>query len=284
MIGFMDEIFNLQSAILLDSVKSLILLGVILIVRTLLNRVVLRVKDLTAESRRRWMVGIRNILALVFLVGLIFIWAHELNTFAVSLVAIAVAIVLATKELILCVSGSIVRMRADAYALGDRIEIGAIRGKVLDATLLSTTVLEIGPGHQSQQYTGRVVVFPNSMLLATPVVNETYLKEYVLQQIRVPLSSGEDWQAAESALLEAAREECGGFLEEAQRQMQEVEGKTWLDAPSVEPRVTLQIPEAGKITLLLRYPSPIARAARLEQAILRRFLKAFPRGESRPVS
>jgi hypothetical protein len=54
-----------------------------------------------------------------------------------------------------------------------------------------------------------------------------------------------------------------------------LEGKTWLDAPSVQPRVTIQLPAPGRVTLLLRIPTPAHRASRLEQAILRRFLAAF---------
>jgi hypothetical protein len=218
---------------------------------------------------------IRNVIAAIFVIGLAFIWAHELSTFAVSLVAIAVALVLATKELILCFSGTVLRAGANAYALGDRIEIGGTRGNVIDHNLLATTVLEIGPGHSSSQYTGRAVVFPNSLLLSHPVINETYMKEYVVQVLTIPLTMEDDWQAAEKLLLEIAMRECGPFMEEARVHMKQLEGKAWLDAPSVEPRVSLHLPEPGRIHLLLRIPSPAHRTSRLEQAILRLFLLAF---------
>src|SRR6187397_138620 len=40
----------------------------------------------------------------------VIIWAHELQAFAVSLVALAAAMVLATKELLLCWSGAALRV------------------------------------------------------------------------------------------------------------------------------------------------------------------------------
>ncbi len=43
-----------------------------------------------------------NTMVFVLLVGLVVIWAHELQAFGLSLVALAAALVLATKELILC--------------------------------------------------------------------------------------------------------------------------------------------------------------------------------------
>ena len=264
-----------NSVILPDIVKSLILLAVVLIGRLVLMRAVTHSTSLTVETKRRWILMIRNVIAAVFVVGLAFIWAHELSTFAVSLVAIAVALVLATKELILCLSGTVLRAGSNAYTLGDRIEISGTRGNVIDQNVLATTVLEIGPGHSSSQYTGRAVVFPNSLLLTHPVINETYMKAYLVQVLTIPLTMEDDWQNAEKLLLEIAMSECVPFMEEARIHMKQLEGKAWLDAPSVEPRVSIHLPEPGLIDLLLRIPSPAHRTSRLEQAILRRFLLGF---------
>lgn len=261
--------------ILPDALHSLILLAVVLVLRLVLVRTVLTRQTLPVETRRRWAVNIRNILALVFGIGLVFIWAHQLSAFAVSLVAIAVALVLATKELILCISGTVLRIGVDAYSLGDRIEIGGIRGNVVDQSLLATTVLETGPNHITSQYTGRAVVFPNSLLLSSPLINETYMKEYIVHVMTIPLTTDDDWQAAERILLDIAKAECGPFMDEARLHMKELEGKNWLDAPSVEPRVSLHVPEPWKINLLLRIPTPAHRTSRVEQAILRRFLQTF---------
>lgn len=276
-----------NSIILPDIVKSLILLVMVLTGRLVLMRAVTHSASLSVETKRRWVLMIRNVVAAIFVIGLAFIWAHELSTFAVSLVAIAVALVLATKELILCLSGTVLRAGANAYTLGDRIEISGTRGNVIDQNLLATRVLEIGPGHSSSQYTGRAVVFPNSLLLSHPVINETYMKEYVVQVLTIPLMMEDDWQAAERLLLEIAMSECAPFMEEARVHMKQLEGKAWLDAPSVEPRVSLHVPEPGRIDLLLRVPSPAHRTSRLEQAILRRFLLAFTgktKSEDKPIS
>ena len=197
------------------------------------------------------------------------IWAEPLHTLAVSFIALAVAVVIATKELILCVSGSVVRATSKSYAVGDRIEIAGKRGDVVDQNLFTTTLLEIGPGQSSHQYTGRAIVIPNSLLLNTPLINETFTHDYVLHVFCIPLTSADDWQRSEQLLLEAAQIECGPFLEQARMYMKNIESQHGLDSPTVAPRVTLQIPEPGKINLLLRIPAPSRRKGRLEQAILR---------------
>jgi small-conductance mechanosensitive channel len=253
----------------------LALLAAVVALRFILLRAVVHRESLPLDVRRRLAVQIRNVLGVVFVVGLFFILANELRAFAVSLVAIAVAVVLATKELILCLSGTALRIGANAYTIGDRIEINGVRGNVIDQTFLATTILEIGPGHITSQYSGRAVVFPNSLLLAHPLINETYMKQYIVHVMTIPLAVTDDWQAAEKILLGIANEECRPFLDEAARHMKDLEGRNWMDVPSVKPRVSIQIPEPTRVNLLLRIPTPAHRTSRLEQVILRRFLQAY---------
>jgi hypothetical protein len=54
--------------------------------------------------------------------------------------------------------------------------------------------------------------------------------------------------------------------------MKLLEQRNLLEAPSPEPRITIQLPEAGRIHLVLRFPAPDRGRSRVEQAILRRYL------------
>jgi small-conductance mechanosensitive channel len=278
--NLIDEWRPLFQAMTPNVLAVLALTAAVVVLRFILLRAIVERESVPLDVRRRLVVQIRNVLGFVFVLGLLFILANELRAFAVSLVAIAVAIVLATKELILCLSGTALRIGANAYTIGDRIEINGVRGNVIDQTFLATTILEIGPGHVTSQYSGRAIVFPNSLLLAHPLINETYMKEYIVHILTIPLAVTDDWQAAEKILLGIADEACQPFLERAARHMKELEGKNWMDVPSVTPRVSIQIPEPGRVNLLLRIPTPAHRTSRLEQMILRRFLMAF-RGSTR---
>ena len=269
-----DWILNKQT----NSISSVILIVAVLIVKKLLVRAVLRLDSQQPEVRRRWVVNIRNASLVGLLLGLIWIWAEPLHTLAVSFIALAVAGVIATKELILCISGAVVRAVSKSYAVGDRIEIAGKRGDVVDQNLFTTTLLEIGPGQSSHQYTGRAIVIPNSLLLNTPLINETFTHEYVLHVFCIPLMSSDDWHRSEQFLLEAAQVECSPFLDQARMYMKNIETQHGLDSPTVAPRVTLQIPEPGKINLLLRIPAPSRRKGRLEQAIIRRYLSEMSKG------
>jgi len=264
--------FQIDSLVALDGLKSLILLVSLVITRTLVVRWISKNPTLSMESKRRWVVTTRNSIVFAFLIGIVIIWAHELQAFAVSLVALAAALVLATKELLLCWSGAALRVGGKVYAVGDRIQIAGHRGVVLDHDVFATKLLEIGPGQSAHLYTGRVTIFPNSLLFTNPLIKENPGQEYGLYTLMIPIKAGEDWQRAERTLLEVAKAECAPFMEEAARQMKLLEQTNLLEAPSPEPRITIQLPEPGTMHLVLRFPAPDRGRSRIEQTILRRYL------------
>jgi small-conductance mechanosensitive channel len=265
---------HIDSSVMLDGLKSTLWLLSLLILRTLIVRAISKNPTLSMEAKRRGVVSVRNTMVFALLVGLVVIWAHELQAFAVSLVALAAALVLATKELILCWSGAALRVGGKVYSVGDRIQIAGHRGVVLDHDIFATKLLEIGPGQSSHLYTGRIAVFPNSLLFTNALVKENPGQEYGLYILVIPLRDKDDWRDAERHLLDAAKAECSSFMEEASRQMKLLEQTNLLEAPSPEPRITIQISETGRIQLVLRFPAPDRGRSRIEQAILRRYLTA----------
>lgn len=227
----------------------------------------------TQETRRRWLVMARNVAVLVCLLLLIIVWAEQLRTLALSVVAFAAAIILSAKELLMCLTGGMLRSSTRMFNIGDRIEVKKLRGDVIDVTLLTTTVLEIGPEQLSHQHTGRAVVLPNSVFLNEPVVNETFTEDYVLHTTILPASRRDDWARMERNLLEAASTVCDEFVEAAQLHLSRIGRQQGIEVPSVQPRVSLQFPRPDEVSLILRFPVAARRRGRTEQAILRRFLE-----------
>ena len=96
------------------------------------------------------------------------IWAPQLRTFALSLTAVAIAIVVATKELILCLSGAALRTITRAFSVGDIVEIGSSKGEVLDLNLLAARLNEFEEHDGSIVPTGRTIIIPYSLLFSSP--------------------------------------------------------------------------------------------------------------------
>ncbi len=240
------------------------------IIRNIIVYLITHHKKRELSRRRKLIVISRNIGLLILIVGLTILWFTEIRTAITAFVVIAVAIVIATKELLINLLGSLYRSSSQSISVGDRIEIDGVRGDVIDQTLSGITLLEIGSG--TNQFSGRNIFIPNSKFLSHKVFNETKLKHYVFHVITIPLGENEDWQKMEAVLLEIANEIVNPYHKELEKHMKRLSDKYSLDIPSVEPRVHLQLKEADKTFLALRIPVPIQRRGRLEQHILREYL------------
>ena len=257
----------LPDSILRSLVSTTLLIISMLIVRALSSRFISRQVD-SLELRRRWLVQSRNGLLLLMMLGLVLIWGEELRTLALSIVAIAVAFVVATKELIMCITGSILKAGAGSFSIGDRIQVRDFRGDVIDQNLLATTILEVGPGKLTHQRTGRMAVIPNALFVSEPVINESFTHDYVLHVFTVPFKRDDDWRGAQKAIVEAAQKQCASYLEEVRRYMRRLSVSRGLEPPSVDPRVTMQMPVAGEVHLIVRVPTKSGQRGFIEQAIM----------------
>lgn len=255
-----------------DSFLSLLISTVILLVVTLALRTVttrfIRRAIPAPELRRKWIVQSRNGFILLLLVGLVMIWGEELRTLALSIVAIAVAFVVATKELILCFTGSLLKSGARSFQIGDRIQVKDFRGDVIDQNLLATTILEVGPGRLTHQRTGRMTVIPNALFVSEPVINESYTHEYIIHVFTVPFKREDNWRGAQQALLASANKHCQPYLDKARRHMKRLTEHRGLDVPSVDPRVSIQLPTAGELHLIVRIPARSSERSYIEQTII----------------
>lgn len=226
---------------------------------------------LSRETKLRATVFWRNFSFLIAFVSLLFIWRAELRAAALSLAALSVALVLGAKELLTSILGYIHRTTSGSFEFGDVIEINGIKGEVIDQTLLSTTVLEMSEEHL---FTGRVVQFPNSFYVGHALKNHSRLGSYQLALVTVPLAPGSNLEAAKEGLIDAARAVCSEFVAPAQKALRDLEGEQFIVMPSADPRVTVRLGDAGKATLLLRFPCLANQRTRTEQDILARYLRA----------
>lgn len=274
LVNFSDTLEKLQQwGVLRQCINSAILIAVFFVFRWGVVHIIGRWTSPHPEEKRRWIVQIKNVSILILVVGLFGIWLTELRAFAISLVAVAAALAISMKEIILCFMGGAYKASSKPFELGDRIEINGVRGEVIDHNILSTSLLEIGPHKDFHQHSGRQVVIPNGWLLTYPVYNQSIQQDYVLHNMRIPLGYGEDWERAEKILLEAANQECASYLEPARWSMVRLGQIQGLDLPRVEPRVSFQIQDNGQVHMILRVPALAARITKTEQAILRAYLK-----------
>jgi len=188
-------------------------------------------RDWTSQQRLRWISSTRSFVFILILVSVIFLWGETIQGFAISVFAIAFALVFSVKELCMSFNGSVVRFRGKLFDIGDRIEVGEVRGDVIDTTLLSTTVEEVGRGASNHLYTGRRISFSNSIFLSQPVINESFLENYTMIRMEIPLKLEANWKEGKHLLLKIAGEEIAPYLEQARHRMSQMERRRGMYGP-----------------------------------------------------
>ena len=266
--GEVGDLFS-SDGVGLEVVASVVVVVAAVFVRLFGGRLIRRQQWATPEEGRRWLVRLRNATLLLALTALVVVWADELRAAAITLLAFAVAFVIATKELITAISGSFVRATSASFVIGDRIRFGDMRGVVIDHSLLTTTLLEIGSGHVR---TGRVMVVPNSVFVTAAVSNETRGHEYVLHSFTVPVARAE-WRIADRVLRDAAARASSSYLAGARAEMEARAAAHNLPMPTVESFVVPSPLTSDTVQLTVRVPVAAGDVWLVEAEVLRAWLE-----------
>jgi hypothetical protein len=224
--------------------------------------------------RKGNLVLLKNLVLLAALIVIGTIWASKIAGAALSLAAVAGALLIVSKEFLSNLLGTAFLTVSRMYRVGDFVEVDGIAGRVIDTDLLATTLSEAMEG---SQLTSRTVAIPHSLLLVKPIRNLTATGAYVVNLLKVGADINEDLIALESALLDAANEVCQPWLAEADVHLKLVESREMMDLPSAAPRVILQLASAKEAILALRYTCRPNDRVKVEQAILRRYLAKRPK-------
>lgn len=103
-------------------------------------------------------VNARNIHVFIFMAITLFIWIGDIKTSLLSAAAVGAAIIITFRDMILSFVGLIVSNKY--FQIGDYIEVDSHAGKVINRSLLNTTLL-INNVKQTQE-----VVIPNTLFLS----------------------------------------------------------------------------------------------------------------------
>jgi small-conductance mechanosensitive channel len=234
------------------------------------------ISGLEVSRRRSNFVLLKNLVLVAGLIVVGTIWASKIAGVALSLAAVAGALLIVSKEFLANLLGTAFLTISRLYRVGDFIELDGISGRVIDTDLLATTLSEAQDG---SQVTSRTVALPHALLLVRPVRNLTATGQYAVMLLKIGAAPDDDLVALENALLAAASEVCSPWIAEANAHLRDIESRRLMDLPSAEPRVILQLHSAKEATLSLRYACRPTERVKVEQAILRRYISRQPARE-----
>ncbi|HEU4746437.1 MAG TPA: mechanosensitive ion channel family protein, partial [Anaerolineales bacterium] len=146
----------------------------------------------------------------IIVIGLTVVSANW-YTALVSLGVLSLILGFALQTPITSLIGWVYLLIRQPYRVGDRIEIAGARGDVIDVNYLDTTLWEFGGPYLSTQHpSGRIVKFPNSLVLNETVYNYSWpLFPYVWNEIKFNIAYDSDLAFVAQAMTEVVQEELG---------------------------------------------------------------------------
>lgn len=216
--------------------------------------------------------GVRYVFAVVTVIVLLIMWRAFAGRAGVVLGLATAGVAFAMQEVIGAIAGWSNIVSGRIFRVGDRIEMGGVRGDVIDLTPLRTKVMEIGSPTSTdtpvkgRQYTGRIVAISNKATFTEPVFNYSGAFEYIWEEMTVPVAYDDDWEMAERILTEEAqRVSASSGAQEAIRHMAR---RYPVPRAEVEPRVFAGATD-NYLELSARFVVPVRTARSTKDDLVR---------------
>ncbi len=149
------------------------------------------------------------------------------------------------------------------YRVGDRIRIEDATGDVIDVGYLDTTLWEFGGDYLSTDHpSGRVIKFPNSVVLRSAVYNYSWpLFPYIWNEIKFNVAYESDLEFVAKIMRQVAEEEIGEAMIERVRTFRSLLSETNRQLPMLSrsgPVLTRSTCELQAIVMIRKRTEPRA--------------------------
>jgi len=225
-----------------DLIRKLItttvgLVVIFLLVRLAKKSITLYVKDSYSRGfLRKLSSTIGSLTAIFFALG---VFSAHLGEFTVALGVAGAGIAFASQEVIGSIAGWIALSLQHFYRIGDRVQLGGIKGDVIEISVLRTTIMEIGEWVDGDLYNGRIVRVANSFVFKEPVFNYSADFPFLWDEIMIPIKYGSDYAAARSIIENTLYDVTGSYIPESEEHWNRMLRKYNIEQASVEPKTTL---------------------------------------------
>jgi len=256
-----------------------VVLAIVLIVSRIAKGTVTRyVKANDTRYRLRKFITFLSYVVVILILSIIF--SDRLGGLTVALGVAGAGVAFALQEVIASFAGWFAVTFAGFYKPGDRVQLGGIKGDVIDVSFLRTTVMEVGEWVKGDQYTGRVVRIANSFVFKEPVFNYSGDFPFLWDEITVPVEYGGDHRLAREILLKVATEVVGDYSVGAAQAWTDFSKQYLLEDAFTDPMVTL-IADDNWMEFTVRYVVGFKSRRGTKDALFTRILDEFAKTDRR---
>ena len=220
---------------------------------------------------------VRYVVAVLVLIVLAGIWRAFAGRIGLVLGFATAGLAFAMQEAVGALAGFVNILSGRIFRVGDRVQMGGVRGDVIDITPMRTKIMEMGgPGGDSwvsgRQYTGRIVAVSNKATFTEPVFNYSTIFEFIWEELSFPIPYAADHNRAVEIMERHVREVSAA--QGAERAIVEMTDRYPIARADVEPRVYRRATD-NWLELTARFVIPVRAARRIKDDLTRHILDDF---------
>lgn len=257
-----------------------VLLGGIFIVFAVAIAKSIRVYLISQVENKAARYNLVRVLNLVTFLAIIIIGLSVLSanwyTALVSLGVLSLILGFALQTPITSLIGWVYLLIRQPYKVGDRIQIGDAKGDVIDVSYLDTTLWEFGGPYLSTEHpSGRIIKFPNSLVLNETVYNYSWpLFPYVWNEIKFQIAYESDLGFLAQTMQRVVEEELGEQMMQLVPVYRELLLQTPVDELEIRERpvVHFRASENTWLEAIVRYLVHPKEAGRIKTRIIKKLL------------
>jgi len=246
-----QEIPSLSGDTVAKLAFCVLIVAVIWLIRQLLLKIVMgHTEDI--RSRYLWQ---KNSNYIAFIIGIALIaaiWSQAADNIATFIALVSAGIAIALRDVLANAAGWLFIIWFRPLVVGDRIQIGAHSGDVVDISLFHINLMEIGNWVNSDQSTGRIINIPNSLIFTETLANYSKGFQYIWNEIPVLLTFESDWKKAKALLNDIAVNNSEHLSKDAERHILEASSRYLIFYSKLTPIVYTSVEDSG-VLLTIRY-------------------------------
>jgi len=163
------------------------------------------------------------------------------------------------------------------YHIGDRIQIDTFRGDVIEIGYMDTTLWEFAGDYLTNDLpSGRLIRFPNSLVLESPVFNYSWHDfPFIWNEIPFHVAYQSDLAFVESVIKRVATDELGPEMADRIQHLKEMVKESPIDDMDIKeyPFVSLRVNANTWVEVTVTYLVPPKKAATIRTRMIRRIIE-----------
>jgi len=208
-----------------------------IIIKVIQRNLINKVENVNNRYRTKKFSTISGYLLTLILIAIVF--SNKLGGLTIALGLAGAGIAFALQEVIASFAGWLAIIFGGFYKTGDRVQLGGIKGDVMDIGVLRTTIMEIGQWVDGDLYNGRIVLVANSFVFKEPVFNYSGDFPFLWDEIKIPIQYGSNYEKTKVVLLEATQKIAGYLSSKSQERWNSLQHKFLLENAQTEPMISL---------------------------------------------